>query len=65
MNERKTYILKLAEDDEEKELQFELDYLATLSTAERLAKLLDLRKYVITIMKQHGHRGSPKVVKRT
>ncbi len=65
MDNHKTYVLKLKEDDEERELQFELEYLATLTSRELMDKLIVLRETVIHIPANHGHRGTPTVVKHS
>ena len=59
-----TRVLKLAEHDEEKEIAFELDYLASLTVEERI-RLLELKRQEIrTLLEMHGHGRAPEVIKR-
>ena len=58
-------ILKLAADDEEKELEFELEYLASLTFEERLKMMREKSREMLKQMVEHGHRRSFEVLKRT
>ena len=58
-------ILKLPTDDEEKELEFELDYLASLTFEERLKMMKEKSREMLKQMVEHGHRRSFEVLKRT
>ncbi len=58
-------ILKLAADDEEKELEFELDYLASLTFEERLKMMREKSREMLKQMVEHGHRRSFEILKRT
>lgn len=62
---KKNTILKLIESDEEKEIQFELDYLSSLSIHERFQLMLNRNRELLDILEKNGHRRSPKIIKRT
>jgi len=62
---KKNTILKLTESDEEKEIQFELDYLSSLSIHERFQLMLNRNRELLDILEKNGHRRSPKIIKRT
>ena len=58
-------ILKLPADDEEKELEFELEYLASLTFEERLKMMREKSQEMLKQMVEHGHRSPFEVLKRT
>ena len=58
-------VLKLEKDDERKEIQFELDYLASLTTRQRFKMMLKKSREMLLLLKQNGHRKSTQVIKRT
>ena len=58
-------ILKLSQADEVKELEFELDYLASLTFEERLNMMRRKSTEMLRQMIEHGHRRPFEVVKRT
>ncbi len=62
---KKARILKLPRDDEEKELEFELDYLASLTFEERLQMMREKSREMLKQMIDHGHRRSFEIIKRT
>jgi len=61
-----TPILKLAEDeqDEERELAFELDYLATLTVQERFEMMFRRARQLQEMLEGHGHRRPFEIFKR-
>jgi len=59
------WVLKLAVDDEEKELEFELDYLASLTFEERLKMMREKSGEMLKQTIDHGHRRSFEIIKRT
>jgi len=63
--ERNPSILKLSQPDEEKELEFELDYLASLTFEERLEMMRQKSKEMLRQMVEHGHRRPFEIFKRT
>ena len=62
---KNTSILKLSTDDEERELEFELNYLASLTFEERLKMMREKSREMLRQMVEHGHRRSFEIVKRT
>jgi hypothetical protein len=58
-------ILKLADDDEEKELEFELDYLSSLTFEERFKMMREKSREMLKQMIDHGHRRPFEIIKRT
>ena len=65
MMTKKQRVLKLAVDDEEKELEFELDYLSSLTFEERLKMMREKSREMLKQMIDHGHRRSFEIIKRT
>ena len=61
----RTFVLAVEGDDPEKELEFELDFLATLTTSERFQRMLDSTRDLEKMWLRHGHRKPTSVVKRT
>ena len=53
---KKNTILKLTDSDEEKEIQFELDFLFSLSIQERFQLLLNRNIELLKILEKNGHR---------
>ena len=58
-------ILKLSGDDEEKELEFELNYLSSLTFEERLKMMRKKSREMLKQMIDHGYRRSFEIIKRT
>lgn len=65
MMTKKPWVLKLSADDEEKELEFELDYLSSLTFEERLKMMREKSREMLKQMIDHGHRRSFEIIKRT
>jgi len=57
-------ILKLSSDDEKKELEFELDYLSSLTFEERLKMMREKSREMLKQMIEHGHRRAVEIIKR-
>ena len=62
--ERKGSILKLSQADEERELEFELNYLASLTFEERLKMMKQKSREMLRQRVEHGHRRPFEVHKR-
>jgi len=62
--EKSPSILKLAEPDEERELEFELNYLASLTFEDRLKMMRQKSREMLRQMVEHGHRRPFEIVKR-
>ena len=58
-------VLKLSVNDEEKELEFELDYFSSLTVEERLRMMREKSKEMLKQMIDHGHRRPFEIIKRT
>jgi len=57
-------VLKLSTHNEEKEIDFELKYLASLSRKERFALMFEKTEEILALLENSGHRKTPKVIKR-
>jgi hypothetical protein len=60
----KTSILKLSAHDEERELEFELAYLLSLTFEERLTMMRQKSKQMLKQMVELGYRKPFEIVKR-
>lgn len=58
-------VLRLDEDDEEKELEFELAYLLSLTTQQRFELMFRKSREIAEVLIRNGHREPIKIVKRT
>lgn len=58
-------ILKLKHHNAQKEIDFELKYLRSLSVKQRFALMFQKTKEIISLLDKHEHRRSFEVVKRT
>ena len=58
-------VLKLGKDDEHREIKFELDYLASLTTRQRFQMMAQKSREMILLLKRNEHRKSTRVIKRT
>ena len=63
-NGRAGNILKLAADDPERELEFELAYLRSLTTQERFTLMFHKSRELVESLARHGHRRPDGVFKR-
>ena len=58
-------VLKLEEDNESREIEFELDYLASLTTQQRFQMMLQKSLEMALLLRRNGHRKTTQVIKRT
>ena len=58
-------ILKLDKDDEEKEIEFELDYLTSLTTRQRFQLMADKTREMLSLLKKDANRKTTEIIKRT
>ena len=58
-------VLKLEKDDERQEIEFELDYLTSLTTRQRFQMMRQKSREMILLLERNGRRKSTQVVKRT
>lgn len=61
----KRHILKLSENDEEKEIEFELEYLRSLTMEERLEMVRRKSREMLKQMVDLGYRRPFEIIKRT
>jgi len=58
-------ISKMDRDDEERELEFELAYLRTLTTQQRFELMFRKSREIAEVLLRHGHRKPSEIVKRS
>ena len=58
-------VLKLKEDDEQREIEFELAYLASLTTQQRFQMMRQKSHEMVLLLRRNEHRKSTQVIKRT
>lgn len=58
-------ILKLSEDNESKEFEFELEYLRSLSFVERMTMMRNKSKEMLKQLVELGHRKPFEIIKRS
>ena len=57
-------LIVLGKDDEKRELEFELNYLTSLSLQDRFALMLKKSRELKTNLEKNGHRTAPAIIKR-
>lgn len=65
MKKRKTYILILDKDDPKKELEFEITFQLSLTSAERYEAMDRLVHDGLELLERHGYSNTPKIVTRS
>ncbi len=58
-------VLKLEKTNESQEIEFELDYLTSLTTRQRFQMMLQKSREMALLLKRNERRKSTQVVKRT
>lgn len=58
-------ILKLSKSNPNKEIEFELNYLKSLTTRQRFQMMLKKTEEIRNLLKNHGYRKTLQVIKRT
>ncbi len=58
-------VLKLKKDDEQQEIEFELAYLASLTTQQRFQMMRQKSHEMVLLLRRNEHRKSTQVIKRT
>jgi hypothetical protein len=58
-------VLKLEKTNESQEIEFELDYLTSLTTRQRFQLMLQKSREMALLLKRNERRKSTQVVKRT
>jgi len=57
-------VLKLKKHDENREIDFELDYLLSLTTKQRFEMMFEKSRQMAALLRRNGRRKTSKVVKR-
>ncbi len=57
-------ILKLDKHNEDKEIEFELDYLTSLTTSQRFEMMFRKTREMLRLLKKDGHRTTTEIIKR-
>jgi len=57
-------ILKLAKDDPQRELEFEIDYLLSLTTQQRFEMMFRKSDEIKRTLLRHGYRKPSEIIKR-
>ena len=57
-------VLKLNKHNEKKEIDFELDYLLSLTTKQRFQMMFEKSRQAARLLKRNGRRKTTKVIKR-
>ncbi|MGB8647232.1 MAG: hypothetical protein WCF84_18485 [Anaerolineae bacterium] len=57
-------ILKLGRHDAKRELEFELDYMASFTTSELFAKMVQRSNEIKEMLIRYGHRKPVAIIKR-
>ncbi len=57
-------VLLLKKDDEQKEIEFELQYLLSLTVQERFQLMRRKSREMLALLKQNGHGKTAEVIKR-
>lgn len=58
-------ILKLDHHDEEREIEFELNYLRTLTIRQRFQAMFKKSQEIRRLLKDRGYRKTTEIIKRT
>ncbi len=58
-------ILKLSKHDEEREIEFELDYLASLTIQQRFQMMFKKTEEMRKLLRRDGNRRTHQIIKRT
>jgi len=61
----KTTILKLTKDNENEEIEFELNYLKSLTTNQRFQMMAKKTEELINLLGKNGNRKTTQIIKRT
>lgn len=57
-------ILKLRRHNEKKEIEFELDYLTSLTTGERFEMMFRKTQEMLSLLKRNANRKATEIIKR-
>ena len=65
LRRRKAYICQLDHDDEDKAIEFELEFQSTLTTAERFKMMFEMSNRIKEILIRNGHRKPIEIITRS
>ena len=57
-------VLKLKKHNQRKEIDFELKFLASLTTKQRFEMMRRKTEEILNLLKRHGHRKTSQIIKR-
>lgn len=57
-------VLKLRRHNEKKEIEFELDYLTSLTTGERFEMMFRKTREMLNLLKRNANRKATEIIKR-
>jgi len=60
-----SHILKLERHDADREIEFELKYLASLTIKQRFELMSGKTREILNLLKKNGHGKTTEIVKRT
>ncbi len=61
---RRTRVLQLSGHDEKREMDFELDFLRSLTLAQRFRLMQKKTRELLQLLRHSGHRRPPQVAQR-
>ena len=64
-NHQRTFVLKVDKDKPDKELEFELNFLQSLTTKQRFQMMFKKTKEILDLLEKSGHRRPSQIIKRT
>ena len=64
LKKRKTYICQLDHDDEDKALEFELEFQKSLTTSERFKMMFEMSDRIKETLIKHGYRKPTEIIQR-
>ena len=64
MKKKKTYILSIENDDQKKELEFEVTFQLSLSSSQRYKRMIKMFKQNKTIINKNERKKTPAVISR-
>lgn len=60
----KPKIVMLDKDNEKKEIEIEIEYLSSLTTAQRFKMVTEYSKWLTKILRKHDRRKTPEIFQR-
>ena len=63
--QQRSFIIKLDEDNQDKEIEFELNFLKSLTIKERFQMMFQKTREMLDLLEKSGHRRPSQIIKRT